>query len=162
MVVLHKQNKSILSKAVVLKNCMEGESRVSVAQHVLKGGALAGDEIPVKVVLDPAVFGDSLQAGRCELVLVASGEQVGPRVKLTMARGVLDYSTASAKLFDVTTRFAVLESGDPVLFSQPFQVRSKHKQSERKGRLTFSFFFFLFQKNKSSALLQHRTKWLSL
>jgi hypothetical protein len=96
-------------------------SRLSVAQHVLKTGSLVGDEVAVKVVLEESLFEESLKAGKVDLVLVAkSGEEVCPRNKLVGSERVrvVKFSTCMAKKFDVSVRFALLESNEPVLFSQ--------------------------------------------
>ncbi len=101
------------------------ESRLSVAHHVLAGGALTGDEVPVKVVLELEIFEESLRKGTIFLALMTKGnEEICPRTKLEGLEHVriVHFSTCAANRFDVAVRFALLESDEPVLFSQPFQL----------------------------------------
>jgi hypothetical protein len=101
-------------------------SRLSVAKNVLKQGALAGDEVPLKVALEEDLFAASLAAGRVAVVLIAreGGGEACDRMTLegTDAVRVVRFPTASATRFDLAVRFALLEGEEPVLHSPSFML----------------------------------------
>ncbi len=104
---------------------MASPSRLSVARHVLKGGALVGDLVPLKLVLEEALFEEFLAQGRVAVGLCTKdGSDVCPRVELEGSEStrVLHFDTSGAKRVDVAVRFVLCEGGEPVLYSQPWTL----------------------------------------
>ena len=115
-------------------------SRLSVARNVLRQGALAGDDVPLKVSLEEEVFAESLAAGRVAVALCArdGGAEVCGRLPLQGAEAVrvVRFPTGSATRFDLPVRFALLESEEPVLFSPAFVLGRPATEEELTLALT--------------------------